>query len=161
MRKLLAGTLALLIVVPSALAGPPSKFPVDVDAATQKGEWSDNGLVRRNVGQRFESFYWRVQSRDDRRRAVTLTDLKAPDGSDYRVRWFRGSNEITSRVVGAGYEFDLPPEARRGTAVFEAQIKAKVPNPDPVCLIAYFALEGEEPGPYSYGVYVNDGGVCG
>jgi len=160
MRKLLLALIAFALLVPAAAAGPPPKYPIDIDVAKQAGgPWIDNGFVRKNVDKKTESIFWRVRNREDHKLDLTLETLKSGSGAgDYRVRWFRGDKDITKEARDGEFAFGLRSGEKK---TFEATLNPKVSNPGPVCIIPFFTVHNDVIGDYSYGVYVNDDGVCG
>jgi hypothetical protein len=62
---------------------------------------------------------------------ASLSDLASPI-PDYKVQWFRGNENISAEVKGAGYEFDL---AAGQSKYFSSRIKRVGPEGD-ACLDA-------------------------
>ena len=159
MRKLVICVIVLALFVPTAAAGPAPPAPIDIDfRKSPRAPWIDYSSMRKNVGQKTVSVFWRARNQDTEHHVVDLTENLGGEGvNDYRIRWFRGKTDVTKKVTGPGYEFSLSPDDKRK---FEVTIKARKANPKPVCITPFFNVAGD-PTSYSYGLYVNDDGVCG
>jgi hypothetical protein len=80
-----------------------------------------------------KSLYWKVKHVSggalEMRFTDALTQFPNPDG--LKVRWFKGTKEITDAVKGSGYEFTLPKGSRK---FFRARVKA-VGATDGACVV--------------------------
>ncbi len=160
MRKLLLGSISFLLFASIAVAGPEPPAPVDLDFRKAAGtKWIEFTSVVKNVGKEKESVFWRIRNRDSQKRKLKLVENLSGDGvGDYKVRWLTGGDDISNKVDdSSGYKFDLASKEKR---VFEVTLQGKNDNPGPLCVTPFFYVVGE-PNPYTYGLYVNDGGVCG
>jgi hypothetical protein len=159
MRKVLGGLIALALFVPVASAGPPPPASVDIDSKKEGGPWVEDDYLHMNVGQKTKSIFWRVRNQDTGDHDVALTeDLGGAGMNDYRVRWYRGDKDITGNVRGLGYGWIFASDEIKK---FEATVKAKGANPDPICVSAFFDAPVDKNTPYISGAYINDNGVCG
>jgi hypothetical protein len=105
MRKVLICLLASAVVAPIATARPVSG-PVDVDfRKSQNSDWIEFTSVRKNVGAKTQSVFWRVKNRDSQKQKLRLVqDLGGAGVGDYKVRWFTGGDNVTGQVaVEPGY----------------------------------------------------------
>jgi len=101
--------------------------------------------------------YVRVRSTAALAEKLTLQE-HTPVPPDYRIRWFRGvkgSRNITADVRGAGYEFNLKPDAVKR---FRVWIRAK---PDSTSPELCYQGEFEGPAGFDYANFqINSPGAC-
>ena len=160
MRKLLLCAAISALVAPAALAGPPPPAPIDIDFKKAPGsQWIEYSAVRKNVGRSTKSVFWRVTNQDTDSRRTKLSEiLGGPGVGDYRIRWFHGRSDITKIVRDSSFNFRLGSGSK---LKFKVTMEAKTSQPDPICVTPSFDVTRDPGPPYTYGLYVNDDGVCG
>jgi hypothetical protein len=105
-----------------------------------------------------KTLYWRVRENYDTNQQLRFDDASTPNPNPpgYKVRWFRGKQDITSAVKApGGYTFVLKAGARK---VFRARVKRRAAG-SPFCLGGQFV---DVALPYAEGAYfaVNDPEAC-
>jgi hypothetical protein len=123
---------------------------IDVEASKHRdGPYEDaQQQVNIPVGKE-KSLYWRVKNFTAGPLDLTFDDA-ATGGSDtdgYRIRWYRGRNDISSQVKGSGYPFKLKAGKKK---IFRAEVKHKLDVSPGFCIggqaspppdDAYFAVD--------------------
>ena len=80
-----------------------------------------------------KSLYWKVKHVSGGALEMRFTDAltESPNPKGLKIRWFKGTKEITNEVKGSGYEFTLPNGSRK---FFRARVKAVGPS-DGACVV--------------------------
>ena len=117
----LASCGALALTAAPAIAGAP---PFEVEASKhQDGPYIDGvQAVNVPVGET-KSLYWKVKHVSGGKLEMRFNDAltQSPNPEGLKIRWFKGTKEITEKVKGVGYKFRLPKDSRR---IFRARVKA-------------------------------------
>ncbi len=161
MRKLLIASISLAFLAPIAFAGPAPPAPVDIDFRKSPGsEWIEYSSVEKSVGKKQAPVYWRITNRESQKQKVSLFEhLSGPGVGEYKIRWLTAGNNITRKVRNESkYRFSLDGGETRK---FKVTLKGKSNSPAGLCVTPFFNAKGDGSGPYLYGLYVNDSGVCG
>src|SRR3954462_8578697 len=113
------------------------------------------------VGAKARSFYVRAENNSpSAKMQVQLTDNSfAETSSDYRIRWYRGTHDVTRAANSAdGYVFKL---AAQSNKVFRAKVKPRVNHPGALYLDAGFTELHPTAGAKAFGFfYINSPGIC-
>jgi hypothetical protein len=146
-----------ILAAPPAGAGMGSSPMRLTISKTKDGPYSFSALhAKVNAGPK--GFFVKVADKTEHRQDGLLEDVSAGAGSaNFKIRWFRGDENITSDVQGPGYGFGLKPGKPK---VFRALVKPLNPDPGALCLAPRASVE---PDAYQAvgSVYINDVGVCG
>ncbi len=80
-----------------------------------------------------KSLYWKVKHVSGGALEMRFTDAltQTPNPEGLKIRWFKGTKEITNEVKSSGYEFTLPNGSRK---FFRARVKAVGPS-DGACVV--------------------------
>jgi hypothetical protein len=126
----LASCGALALTAAPAFAGPP----FDVKASKHKdGPYLETTQsVSVPIGDT-KSLYWKVKHVSGGALEMRFTDAltQSPNPEGLKIRWFKGTKEITNEVKGSGYEFTLPNGSRK---FFRARVRA-VGASDGACVV--------------------------
>jgi hypothetical protein len=112
------------------------------------------------VGSKARSFYVRAENSSPAKMQVQLTNNSfAETPSDYRIRWYRGTHDITQAANAAdGYVFKLGAQSNK---VFRAKVKPRVNHPGGLCLDGGFTELHPTAGAKAFGFfYINSAGIC-
>ena len=146
-RAISAGTAMLLLGSGLALAGLPG---VELEGSkTADGTYKD--LTRVRVADNRDVFVRASNESGDPYDATLMDQATGPGKGDYKLRWFKGDQEITEAVRGSGYEFSV---ANQDQERFRVRVKVKANNPKRLCFVplmqgpafggnnAFFAING-------------------
>jgi hypothetical protein len=125
----LVALVAMAVGATTASAGDPF---VKVRAAKHKdGPYLHNPQGLMLPAGESKTLYWRVKNiAPDQKLELRFDDAATDPEDDYRVRWFKGHENITSDVSGPGFEFKLKAGAKK---LFSARVKHRT-NSGILCL---------------------------
>lgn len=127
----LASCGALALTAVPALAGAP---PFEVKASKHKDGpyFETTRSVNVPIGDT-KSLYWKVKHISGGSLEMRFTDAltESPNPEGLKIRWFKGTKEITTEVKGSGFEFTLPNGWRK---LFRARVRA-VGASDGACVV--------------------------
>lgn len=134
------------------MAGLPG---VELEGAkSPEGPYKD--LIRTKV-EDSRNLYLQASNASGEAYDATLTDETfGPGAGDYRFRWFKGNQEITDAVRGAGYEFSV---ANGDEQRFRVRVKVRANNPKRICLSPL--MQGPAFGGNDASFAINGRTVCG
>jgi hypothetical protein len=134
------------------------EFPVRVKIAKKEGGPFSFMALHATVDDAPKDFYVKVINGTNHDQEATLEDLSAGSGEpNFKIRWLRGEQGITSEVQGGGYGFGLKPGKPK---VFRAVVKPLAPDPGALCLAPRATVQPDDVQVVG-AVYINDTGVCG
>jgi hypothetical protein len=117
-----------------AIAGAPG---INLAAAKKKsGPYEEFVAANANKKAKAKELYVRAKNASTEDATAILTQDAVGGANDYRIRWYRGAENITQDVKGWGYGFNLPSDSRRD---FRVKVKPRSNNPDGLCLEAHMA----------------------
>ncbi len=127
----LASCGALALTAVPAVAGDP---PFEVKASKHEdGPYVETTqTVNVPIGDA-KSLYWKVKHVSGGALEMRFTDAltASPNPEGLKIRWFKGTKEITNEVKGSGYEFTLLNGSRK---FFRAKVRA-VGASDGACVV--------------------------
>ena len=154
MRRVLAIALVLaLAACATALARGDHSVLVAKD---KDGPYLSSG-GNLHIKDQAKSVFFQVRNEVSSPQEFTFEDDSFDPGRrDYRVRWFRGQQEVTDEVRSpGGYVFTLQGEKAR---IFEAVVKPVEPHPLEMCLVGRATVGSNDLVGF---FYVNSTSVCG